>query len=125
MIKVLSIACDNASPNDIMINELAELFTCFPGSMNRVCCFLHIINLIVWRILKQFDLPKKKSHDYDADLDRLTDDIEKEELETRKELDGGEDDDDDEVFEVLGDARMSEDVQIVRKVLVKVSPQPC
>ena len=32
----------------------------FPGASNQTRCFLHILNLVVKSILKQFDLPKSK-----------------------------------------------------------------
>ena len=35
MRQILSITCDNASPNDVMINSLAELVVAFPGAANR------------------------------------------------------------------------------------------
>ena len=33
--QVLSITCDNASPNDTMIDELALILDDFPGATNR------------------------------------------------------------------------------------------
>jgi hypothetical protein len=107
-----------------MIDELAILLPYFRGSTNRVRCFLHIINLVARKILTQFDLPKKKPGHLETDLDQLAGDIDEEELETRKELEGGEDDDNDGVSSIPDDA--SEEVhmhiQCVRKVLVKVNP---
>ena len=60
--------CDNASNNDTMIDELANLLPNFPGPANQTRCFLHVLNLVVKSILHQFDVPtsKKKS---DADDD--------------------------------------------------------
>jgi hypothetical protein len=43
-----------------MIENLGELIDDFPGAANQTRCFLHILNLVVKSILKQFDLPKKK-----------------------------------------------------------------
>jgi len=60
--KILSITCDNASNNDTMIEELAVLIDDFPGPANQTRCFLHILNLVVKSIIRQFDLPKKKKN---------------------------------------------------------------
>src|SRR5277367_5888209 len=42
-----------------MIEELANLLD-FPGPANQTRCFLHILNLVVKSIIRQFDLPKSK-----------------------------------------------------------------
>ena len=47
--------CDNASNNDVMIEELEHLLNDFPGAANQMRCFAHIINLVVKSILRQFD----------------------------------------------------------------------
>jgi hypothetical protein len=60
-IKILSITCDNASNNDTMITELADLINDFPGPANQTRCFTHVLNLVVKSILRQFDLPNSKS----------------------------------------------------------------
>lgn len=98
-----------------------DLLNGFSGPSSRVRCFLHIINLVAQKILRQFDVPKKKSKDDpETDLDKLAGDIEKEEIETREELEGGEDDDDDGIWDFEDDEVANEDVRLVRKVLVKV-----
>jgi hypothetical protein len=43
-----------------MIEELANLIDDFPGPANQTRCFLHILNLVVKSIIRQFDLPKSK-----------------------------------------------------------------
>ena len=43
-----------------MVETLEVLIDDFPGAANQICCFLHILNLVVKSIHKQFDLPKKK-----------------------------------------------------------------
>ena len=58
--QVLSITCDNATNNDTMIAELAELLENFPGPANQTRCFTHVINLVVKSIIRQFDLPTSK-----------------------------------------------------------------
>jgi hypothetical protein len=43
-----------------MIAELAELLENFPGPANQTRCFMHVINLVVKSIIRQFDLPTSK-----------------------------------------------------------------
>ena len=43
-----------------MIEELAHLLDDFPGPANQTWCFLHILNLVVKSIIRQFNLPKSK-----------------------------------------------------------------
>ena len=54
-----------------MIEELADLLEAFPGAANRTRCFMHILNLVAKRIIKQFDIPK-------AQGDEVLDDVAKE-----------------------------------------------
>ena len=56
--KILSVTCDNASPNDTMIDKLKEVLKDFQGKRGQVQCFMHVINLIAKSIIKQFDVPK-------------------------------------------------------------------
>jgi hypothetical protein len=111
-----------------MIKELTSLLNRFPGVANRVRCFLHIINLIARAILKQFDLPKKKSKDaMETDIERLAGDIENEEIETRRGMNGNQDADDQGNFNPRDgmtaeeEQELDEDVHPVRLMLVKVS----
>ncbi|KAG2139887.1 hypothetical protein BD769DRAFT_1310192, partial [Suillus cothurnatus] len=53
--QILSIMADNASSNDTMITELADMVGHFGGKTARTCCFLHIVNLVAKSLLKQFD----------------------------------------------------------------------
>ena len=80
--QIFSITCDNASNNNTMIKALAELIDDFPGAANQMCCFLHILNLVLKSIIKQFDLPesKKKSggnddNGNDERLDQATEEL--------------------------------------------------
>ena len=50
--------CDNASNNDVMIEELQECIPEFAGSASHTHCFLHIVNLIAKSLLRQFDAQK-------------------------------------------------------------------
>ena len=43
-----------------MVEELAILVDDFPGPANQTRCFLHILNLVVKSIIRQFDLPSSK-----------------------------------------------------------------
>ena len=122
----------NASNNDTMIEELANLLDNFPGAANQTCCFLHILNLVVKSIIKQFDLPKAKANgildEAAKELLALAGDIALEEEQTR---DVGKDDKDDdneegwidecELMSELERDELDESVQPVRLLLIKVS----
>ncbi len=130
MCQILSITCDNASPNDVMIDILADLVVAFPGAANRTRCFTHILNLVVKMMLHQFDVPKYHAVEDVASkaLAQLAGDIEKEEVEMDERADDEDDDNgaDEWVDPRLGMAQEDQDeldltVQPVRLVLVKVS----
>src|ERR1700678_409537 len=55
-----------------MVEELANLLDDFPGPANQTRCFLHILNLVVKSIIRQFDLPKSKKTSDDEDEDNAT-----------------------------------------------------
>ena len=55
-----------------MVEELANLLDNFPGPANQTRCFLHILNLVVKSIIRQFDLPKSKKTSDDEDEDNAT-----------------------------------------------------
>lgn len=113
-----------------MIDHLAELIEAFPGAQNRTRCFAHILNLVAWCILKQFDFTKANLNGLDdaaAALAELADGIDDKE---HAEQEGSDDDgNDDEVglidiCEGLSELEMEElntSVQPVRLVLVKAS----
>jgi hypothetical protein len=113
-----------------MIDELTDSLPNFPGPANQCCCFLHIVNLIVKTLLKQFEVPKK---DVDAVLDaaeqqllELATGANMDELVTVAEggLGDGEDADDwVNEMDLLSDEEREElhqNVHPVRLVLVKV-----
>jgi hypothetical protein len=58
--QILSVTADNASNNDTMIENLAEILDEFPGASNQTRCFAHTISICAKAILKQFDVPKAK-----------------------------------------------------------------
>ncbi|KAG6851495.1 hypothetical protein C0991_008591, partial [Blastosporella zonata] len=81
-----------------MIEELGDLVDGYPGASSRTRCFAHIINLIAKSLLKQFDVPKKKTDDalyvegleddnqrLEKELRDLSEGIEFEDFQTRKE----------------------------------------
>ncbi|TFY69264.1 hypothetical protein EVJ58_g529 [Rhodofomes roseus] len=68
--KMLGVTCDNASANDVMIEEMEAMILSFRGGRARSRCFCHIINLVAKMVLRQFEPPKrKKKKDTDAYLD--------------------------------------------------------
>jgi hypothetical protein len=71
-VQILSITCDNASNNDTMIEELANLLDDFPGPANQTRCFTHVLNLVVKSIIRQFDAPKSKK---DRNLKEATNEL--------------------------------------------------
>src|ERR1700722_10294959 len=81
--------CDNASPNDTMVTELAKLLRDFPGEANRTRCFAHIVNLIAKSLLSQFDVPKKQADEElsaaEKELQKLAQDLELDKVQTRLE----------------------------------------
>lgn len=65
--QVLAITADNASANDVMIDELVELLESFRGQAAHARCFDHTLNLIVKTLLRQFDtVCRKKNADHDV-----------------------------------------------------------
>ena len=121
-----------------MVEELDILIDDFPGPANQTRCFLHILNLVVKSIIRQFDLPKtKKTSDDDEDEEndaekeilKLADEIEREEAMAGvngDEEDATEDDNDegwvDECEEMTeGELRrLTRSVKPVRLLLSKV-----
>ena len=115
-----------------MVTELDDQLTSF-SEVNRIRCFLHIVNLIAKSLLKQFDVTKSKDDNGDAgdkELERLlaelAKDFEQEETLTQ-ELDNA----DEEEFDNLEDmpdvltaeerADVAADIRKVTLVLAKVS----
>ncbi len=115
-----------------MIEELANLLDDFPGAANQTRCFLHILNLMVKSIIKQFDLPKAQANgildEATKELLALTGDIALEEEQTCDIRKDDEDDDNEEGW-IDECERMSEwerdeldeSVRPVRLLLIKVS----
>src|SRR5882762_6999209 len=70
LFQCLGVTADNASPNNVMIDELVDMLPNFPGQVNHCHCFLHIVNLIAKTLLKQFDVPKKDAESVLDDAER-------------------------------------------------------
>ncbi|PPR06542.1 hypothetical protein CVT26_000705, partial [Gymnopilus dilepis] len=92
--KVLSITCDNASNNDVMVERLQDDLDSFER-VNHTRCFLHVNNLVAQTFVRQFDAPKAKPSgdqpgtdpaDPDYLLHRLAQDLDVEERITREAL---------------------------------------
>jgi hypothetical protein len=135
-VQILSLTCNNASNNDMMVEELVYLVAAFDREASRTRCFAHIINLIAKSVIKQFDLPKGKAgagealNDAVEELIALAREIEDEEqvtLDSANEEDNIEDDNVEDwvdEWETMSEEeiqQLNNDVQPVRWVLVKVS----
>jgi len=122
-----------------MIEELAHLIDDFPGPANQTRCFLHILNLVVKSIIRQFDVPKSKKTPDGVDEDdmdeatkellKLASDIELEEKITASAGDDGDATDDDDVTGWVDEheemteeelIELAESVRPVRLLLTKV-----
>lgn len=89
--QILSVTCDNAASNNMMVHELEILVDGFTGPTFHMCCFLHVVNLVAKSLICQFDVKNKKgeqewhaegeSDDYSQDLKNLE--------ELYKEIDDG------------------------------------
>ncbi|KAI0715450.1 hypothetical protein C8T65DRAFT_573097 [Cerioporus squamosus] len=74
-LQILALACDNATNNNTMIEQLtaASNLLAFDGHRARVRCFLHILNLVAKSLICQFDAGADKDKaDEDADERLLT-----------------------------------------------------
>src|SRR5882762_8692376 len=136
LFQCLGVTADNASPNNVMIDELVDMLPNFPGQVNHCHCFLHIVNLIAKTLLKQFDVPTKDAEsaldDAEKELLELAAGIDMEEMVTVAQAGAGDKDDDknddvegwvDEMALLSEEERaaLRENVGPVRLVLMKVS----
>lgn len=132
--KCLCITCDNASPNDKMVDALEHSLDDYPGDANRARCFNHVIALVAKRMTRQFDVAKGAA---DAALDEaekelrdLAAGMDIEEMLTKAKQDQDEEDEDDDEDDdnemedgISPEEREELDASTrpVRLVLVKVS----
>jgi hypothetical protein len=133
--QALGITCDNASPNNTMIDELLKLIRNFPGASNRVRCFNHVVALVAIRIVRKFDVPKGGDNwdsEAEQELQELAEGLDIEDPMTQTEQETGEDDEeDDDGIEGWANERSElstadheehdESVRPVQMLLVKVS----
>jgi hypothetical protein len=122
-----------------MVDELTNLIEDFPGPANQTRCFLHILNLVVKSIIRQFDIPISKKitdgEEDDESMDEATKefsklaveiDLEEEITVSTNEGDAMEDDNEegwvDEHEEMTEEEllELAESVQPVRLLLTKV-----
>ncbi|KAH9910741.1 uncharacterized protein B0H18DRAFT_894583, partial [Fomitopsis serialis] len=142
---ILGVTCDNATSNDVMIEEMEKMIMGFPGRRARSRCFCHIVNLVAKSLLRQFEPPKprkkKKNEDgtdeydesadddpelsdYDRELQELMEDLDFDETE---EIEDGQGDDIDGLWDAREDlstekrSSLEEEVRPVKMMLVKVS----
>ncbi|KAH9952305.1 hypothetical protein BJV74DRAFT_792218, partial [Russula compacta] len=40
---ILSLTCNNASNNDVLVDNLADKVALFGGDATHVCCFTHVV----------------------------------------------------------------------------------
>ncbi|KAF5377290.1 hypothetical protein D9615_006461 [Tricholomella constricta] len=73
--KILSVTCDNASPNVVMVNELEKLVEAFPGEANLTRCFNHILSLTAKTVVRQFDVVKGKEDEALDEAERALQDL--------------------------------------------------
>lgn len=133
LIQCLCITCDNAAPNDTMIDNLALTLTDFPGKLNHVRCFNHVIALVAKRVTRQFDVGKGEAdaalNEAEQELRDLAKGMDIEDMLTRSIRDNTEDDNDKDDSEEEVDDDLSEEdhtdldanMRPVKLVLVKVS----
>jgi hypothetical protein len=106
-----------------MIAELAKLVEDFPGEANQIRCFLHVLNLVVKSVIRQFDLPKEKAdailNDAKVELRELAGNLELEEMISQQE--NGTDDDDDSAEGWVDERREMTEME-VEELDVSVGP---
>ncbi|KIK31982.1 hypothetical protein CY34DRAFT_36103, partial [Suillus luteus UH-Slu-Lm8-n1] len=90
--KMLSVTCNNASNNNVMVDKLEILVPECVGEASHTRCFLHTVNLAAKSLIREFDVLKKDAEhalnesadteDGEDKLIELSDDIEREDRET-------------------------------------------
>jgi len=118
---------DNASLNNTMTEELADLIAHFGGQSTRMWCLLHVTNLVAKSITREFDVQTTTGND-DEELMMLADGMEEEDLQMVKKGQEGDDIDDidgwvDEVSILTTNesTRLENNIRPTQLALVKVS----
>ncbi|KAH9916621.1 uncharacterized protein BXZ73DRAFT_6663, partial [Epithele typhae] len=57
---LLAVACDSASANNVMVERMDDRLPKFRASTGHVHCFGHVIQLVGFGMLKQFEPVRKK-----------------------------------------------------------------
>ncbi|KAG2085760.1 uncharacterized protein F5147DRAFT_527213, partial [Suillus discolor] len=52
---MLSVTCNNASNNNMMVDKLVMLVPKFTGEASHTRCFLHTMNLVAKSLICEFD----------------------------------------------------------------------
>lgn len=119
-----------------MVEALKDLLEIFPGDSNCTRCFDHIVNLIAKSVIQQFDIPKAKGNllfdDVLRELMVSAEDLDEEEVAAREgehwssEVDSEDDKmdgwvDEREDMSEMEQRELDNNIQPVRRVLVKVS----
>ncbi|KAL1947002.1 hypothetical protein VTO73DRAFT_13963 [Trametes versicolor] len=100
--KVLSVTCDNAENNTTMLKEMHVLVPKFRGTLVRVRCFGHVLNLVVKGILSQFG----RQHLIEGG----DDDVDDEDAEAAQEADKSREAADQAILDSLDDEELGVDV---------------
>ncbi|KAF9219300.1 hypothetical protein BS17DRAFT_639811, partial [Gyrodon lividus] len=51
----LCVTCDNASNNNVMVEQLGDMLPDFSGASAHTWCFLHSTNLVAKALIREFD----------------------------------------------------------------------
>jgi hypothetical protein len=103
-----------------MIHKLAGILPGFPGPVNRVRCFAHIVNLVAKIILHQFDVSKGWAKRVEDDLDESNFELSELSEDLDDEMDDGDisnDEVDEEDIDNLNDADMEAELAEVEEVM--------
>jgi len=73
--KIMCITADNASANDVMMTQLAEMVLYFTRQLACSQCFLHITNLVAKSLIRQFDtaVNGQETGESSREVDSITD----------------------------------------------------
>ena len=133
-VQILGVTRDNVSNNNVMIQQMQELISKFPGKANQIRCFAHIINLVAKSVIKQFDLPKGTAAsclddaikgllalagDIELEEDDMTTSLDEDDMDKDDNIDGWRDKRDTMSTEKL--QKLNADVLPVCQVLVRAS----
>ena len=130
--QMLAVTCDNASANDVMIQEMEDMIVSFRGGRARSRCFCHIINLVAKMVLRQFEPPERKkkrgSHQPEEDGFEPPDELSEWEKDLREMMEDLDFDDEDEgapgADDLDGFYDVRNDLDAANKVSLEVEVRP-